>query len=140
MDEYGQVGPDKPGYFEDVPAIARKLVRQNVVDVYFSARGTTKHVVLALLPTRLEEVVADEPISFSRRPDGFWDQPGIFVGVDGGNAGWLPARGDLDHGYVRGYVGSSFGIDQDGNDALSAFVNQVCQVIYGAAIAGEAIP
>ena len=135
MDEYGQTGPDKPGYFDDVQAIGRKLARLGYVDVYFSARGTTKHVVLVLLPAPGEVMAAEQP-HFGPRPEGFREQPGIFVGINNGKAAWLPARGDLHPAYIRGSLGESFGVDDRGEDALSAFINQVSQVIYGAAVAG----
>lgn len=132
MDEFNQVGPEKPDYAEDVVAIAKKLGRRDVVDVKFAARGTMKHVVLALLPTRVERDRAEDPIFYTVVPEGFADQPGIFVAVDGGKAAWLPATGDLHAGYVQGYLGSPYGIDAAGGDALTDLINGVADYIYGA--------
>lgn len=139
MDEYRQVGPEKPDYEDDIQAIGRKLARRDVVDVKFAARNTMKHVVLALMPTATERARAEDPIFYSEVPEGFASQPGIFVGVDNGRAAWLPATGDLYGGYVRGYLGESFGIEADNSDALTDFINRVVMVIYGAAISGGLI-
>lgn len=135
MDEYGQVGPEKPDYEADVIGVATKLARRDVVDVKFAARGTMKHVVLALLPTRAELGEQEDPIFYGGRPEGFATQPGIFVAIDGGKAAWLPATGDLDPGDVQGYLGHSFGVEIGGSDALTDFVNAVAHYIYGAAMA-----
>lgn len=135
MDEYGQVGPEKPGYKDDVEAVGRKLARRGVVDVKFAARGTSLHIVFVILPTRAEEAIASEPVWFSRRPQGFSDQPGIFVGIDNGKAAWLPARGDLHPGYVEQYLGTSYG----GGTELADFINGVARTLYGAAVAGGLI-
>lgn len=140
MDEYGQVGPEKPMYEGDIHAIARKLIRMGVVDVKFAARSTSNHVVLALLPMPAEVALADEAIYYGLqgRPEGFADQPGIFVGYTGtsSKAAWLPATGDLHPGYVRGYLGAPYGVEADGSDALTDFINAVATFIYGVAVAG----
>ena len=137
MDEYNQVGPEKPMYEGDVIAVAKKLARRGVVDVKFAARGTMKHVVLVLMPTKGEQHIIDEAIFYgTQRPDGFATQPGIFVGLDGGLAAWLPATGDLHPSYVQGYLGTSFGAEADGSDALTDFINGVARYLYGAAVAG----
>jgi hypothetical protein len=132
MDEYQQVGPEKPGYAEDVVGVAKHLGRNGVVDVKFAARGTMKHIVLALLHLP-GEVMSAGVVNYGGRPEGFWEQPGIFVGIDGGKAAWLPATGDLHPAYVQGYLGQSFGVDpMTGYDDLTNFVNDVARYIYGA--------
>lgn len=134
MDQYDQVGPEKPDYARDVQGVASHLMRNGVVDVKFAARNTMKHVVLALLRGPLERVMAGEVINYGGRPDGFGDQPGIFVGIaDHGQSAWLPATGDLHPTYVQGYLGHPFGVERDGGDALTDFVNAVATFIYGTA-------
>jgi hypothetical protein len=135
MDGYGQVGPEKPGYKDDVRAVGRKLARRGVVDVEFAARMTAHHIVFVILPTKAEEAIASEPLWYSSRPDGFGDQPGIFVGIDNGKAAWLPARGDLHPDYVEQYLGTPYG----GGPELADFINEVARVLYGAAVAGGLI-
>lgn len=129
------MGPEKPDYETDVFALAKKLGRLGVADVKFAARGTAKHIVLVVLPTRAEITFAGESILCGARPDGFSDQPGILVAVDGGRAAWLPATGDLHPTYVQGYIGTSFGVENDGTDALTTLVNGVARFLYGAALA-----
>ena len=132
MDEYGQVGPEKPDYDADVVGCAKHLVRAGAVDVKFAARGTMKHLVLVLL--HLPGEMVRYHVNYGGRPDGFAGQPGIFVGVDSSTGAWLPATGDLHPAYVQGILGYPFGAESDGSDALTTFVNAVAQFIYGSGV------
>lgn len=135
MDEFKQVGPEKPMYVGDVIAVAKKLARRDVVNVKFAARSTSRHVVLALLPMPVERLRAEDSIFYGAAfPEGFSEQPGIFVAIDNGRAAWLPATGDLHHGYVGGYLERPFG-DNDDDHPLTNFINDVAQYIYGAGLA-----
>lgn len=116
-DEYGQVGPEKPGYKSDVDAVIAELTHgAGVVNVKFAARNTMKHIVLATLH-RMARIGAG--------PEGFGGKDALFVGITNGQAGWLPIDPEgLHPSYIAQYLGRSFG-DGDEDHPLADFVNAV---------------
>jgi len=117
-DEYGQVGPDKPRYKEDIEHIIAELTSGAiVVNVKFAARSTMKHIVLTTLH-RCARIDAN--------PEGFGGKDALFVGIADGRAAWLPIEFPLDPGYVHSNLGTPFGIDTDrGDSPLTDLVNRV---------------
>jgi hypothetical protein len=116
-DEYGQVGPEKPGYLRDIGAIVAELTHgARVVSVKFAARNTMKHIVLATLHG-IARIDAD--------PEGFGGKDALFVGIANGQAGWLPIDPEPLHpSYIAQYLGRSFG-DGDIDHPLADFINAV---------------
>lgn len=115
-DEYGQVGPEKPGYKRDLEAIVTELTSgAATVNVKFAARSTMKHIVLASLH-RIARIDAD--------PEGFGGKNALFVGIDNGRAAWLPIEFPLDVGYVVQYLHAPFG-DGVEDHPLTDFLNHV---------------
>lgn len=117
-DEYGQVGPDKPDYADDLTRIAALLGHGSTVDVLFTARSTAKHVILARLA--IVDLLGARPVGFADRGDA------LFVGIDNGRAAWLPMSGWLHEGYIAQYLGQSWG---DGSDdhPLADFLNGIIE-------------
>lgn len=115
-DQYGQVGPDKPDYDDDLTRIASLLRHGSTVDVLFTARLTAKHVVLARLA--IVDIIGARPQGFAEYGDA------LFVGIDNGQAGWMPMAEYLHEGYVARYLGHSWG---DGSDdhPFADFLNEL---------------
>jgi hypothetical protein len=117
-DEFGQVGPEKPRYVHDIAAIINELTHgATAVNVKFSARSTTRHIVLTTLH-RCARIDAD--------PEGFGGQDALFVAIDNGKAAWLPIDFPLDPSYIHQYLGTPFGTDTDESGSpLSELINAV---------------
>ena len=115
-DEFGQVGPEKPRYDEDVDGIIAELTHgARTVNVKFAARSTMKHIVLTTLHA-IARIDAD--------PEGFGGKDALFVGIDNGRAAWLPLEFWLDPGYIEQYLHQPFG-DGPEDHPLTDFINAV---------------
>lgn len=119
MDEYGSVGPEKPGYEDDVDAIRLALGNDMAVAVPFAANSTKIDVIL--VPFAATFVLT--------RPTGFATQrPPIFVGVHNQKGAWLPTEDWLHPGYIGQYLGHPFGwhdtADVD-DEPFARFINDV---------------
>lgn len=125
-DEYGQIGPDKPGYADDVHRIRDRLGRPQRLGVGmgeavafpFAANLTKKHVVLVLLSSC-------EQLS---RPEGFASQDALFVGIADGQSAWLPTDSWLHPAYVGQYLGHPWGwydTSDVNSEPFARFLNDV---------------
>ena len=115
-DEFGQVGPEKPRYVHDIATIINELTHgARVVNVKFAARSTMKHIVLTTLHS-IARIDAD--------PEGFGGKDALFVGIDKGQAAWLPIEPHIHASYVAQYLGQPFG---DGGDdtPLADFLSEI---------------
>lgn len=129
MDSYSQVGPDKPGYADDVKVIRDHLILGTPVVVKFTANSTAKHVVLTPWDT----------CSQMSRPPGFGGTAGdpLMVAIDGGQAAFLPTRDWLHPAYVGQYLGHSWGwhdTSDVGDEPFARFLNDVLGHVYPPAI------
>ena len=115
-DEYGQVGPEKPGYERDVRAIISELTSgAGTVSVKFAARSTVKYILLTTLH-KIARIDAD--------PEGFGGKDALFVGLANGACAWLPIEHGIHWGYVAQYLGQPFG-DSDLDHPLADFLADV---------------
>lgn len=122
-DEYGQIGPEKLRYSDDLDHIASLLTKgltltrphdqPRTVDVLFTARSTAKHVVLVLM---------DSTVIYDARPNGLSDGS-LFVGINEGKAAWMPMQW-LHWSYVAQYLGQSWG-DGDTDHPFADFLNSI---------------
>jgi hypothetical protein len=106
MDAYGQIGPDKPGYDDDLAAIARRLADGEAVAFTHSHRMTA----LDLVVVPAQAISAHTVESPFRVHDG--DVP--LVAVLGKGSSRLPLLGDLDSEAVDEYLGVTNRVDATG--------------------------
>lgn len=117
MDEYGQVGPDKPDYADDVRTI-RELVGDGYPQsIRFAHRSTALQITFVPWPAIDGE---------RNKPSGFATDTPLLVAItrDGspGVAAFLPTRHWLHPGYVAQYLGWPIG---EGDDTIARFLNAV---------------
>jgi len=134
MDEYGQIGPGKRGYEDDVQQIRTNLTLGTPVNLKFAANSTAKQVCL----------VPWEACSVFSRPPGFSESDPLMVAIDNGKAAWMPTTNWLHPAYVGQYLDHPFGwhdVDDIAAEPFAHFLNDILGHAYpGATAAGHAVP
>ena len=121
MDEYKQVGPEKPGYREDVATIQSLLESGKTVVVQFAAKMTSIPVVLGYnSPFAPDECGV---VAYGPRPAGFSDADALFVGVNGYECAFVPTAWEL-HWSDTQPMGRHWGDHEDGHP-FADFINDV---------------
>lgn len=112
MDQYGQIGPDKPGYKQDLLEIAEHLRAGRAVALEHSYRMTLTKLVLlpAIATVRHGGPAAAE----------------LLITVVGKGADWLALYGDLHWTDARQYLGITNEVDATAiADLLNALAHQM---------------
>ena len=99
MDEFGQIGPDKPGYETDIGWVRGALANRMPVTFRFAARSTSHIVVIC--PWEATSAVA--------RPPGFSGGNPMLVAVDQKKCAFLPSGVYLHPSYIAQYLGLQWG-------------------------------
>jgi hypothetical protein len=118
MDRYGQIGPEKPDFDEDLATIARRLAAGEAVAFTHSHRMTALDLV----------IVPAEAIFVHGVPSPFRhaDRHAPLVTVLGKGASRLPLCGDLDWIAVDEYLGVTNEVDATG---IAELLNRIADAM-----------
>jgi hypothetical protein len=111
VDEFGQIGPDRPGYEQDVAWARLQLQDGHAITLRFAARATSHIVVIC--PWEATTAVA--------RPPGFAGGRPMLVAVDQKKCAFLPSGVYLHPSYIAQYLGQQWGDSGE----FERFLNEV---------------